>query len=131
MKKYLLLFLFLFPLLIHSQDTIYKNDGTEIQAKVVEVTTDAIKYKKFTNLDGPIYNIAIEDIFMIVYENGEREVYKKKEVSPPPPPKVEEKVISPVPLQTPVKNEVPQSPASDQTASNSQMTLMEGYKHTG
>ena len=127
MKKYLLLFLFLFPLLIHSQDTIYKTDGTEIQVKVVEVTADAIKYKKFSNLDGPIYNIAIADIFMIVYENGEREVYKKKETPPPPPP-VEKKVTQPEPVNVPVQTEAPQTQT---TTSTSSMTLSGAHQHTG
>ncbi len=63
---------------LNAQDFIYKNDGGEIEAKVVEITTDVIKYKIFEFQDGPIYNVEIDDIFMIVYENGRREVFKKK-----------------------------------------------------
>ncbi len=66
---------------LSAQDFIYKNDGGEIEVKVIEITPDVIKYKKYEFLDGPLYNIKIDDIFMIVYENGHREVYKKKENS--------------------------------------------------
>lgn len=62
---------------LFAQDYIYKKDGNEIKAKVIEITTDVIKYKKFDFQDGPLYNIKIEDVFMVVYENGQREVYKK------------------------------------------------------
>ncbi len=62
---------------LFAQDYIYKKDGNEIKAKVIEITTDVIKYKKFDFQDEPLYNIKIEDVFMVVYENGQREVYKK------------------------------------------------------
>jgi hypothetical protein len=129
MKRYLLTLLLILPIITYSQDTIYKNDGTEIQAKVVEITPDAIKYKRFSNLDGPIYNIAIADIFMIVYENGEREVFKKKEapVAEPTPPPVQQQPPREVPVQQPAQ---PETPVTTQTQTPT-MTLSEGYKHTG
>jgi len=86
-----------------AQDTIYKTDGTEIKSKVVEITNDLIKYKKFSNLDGPSYTVFKAEVFMIVYQNGEREVFKKNE----PPVKVEEpKQEYVAPIQTPA----PESP---------------------
>ena len=86
-----------------AQDTIYKTDGTEIKSKVVEITNDLIKYKKFSNLDGPSYTVSKAEVFMIVYQNGEREVFKKNE----PPVKVEEpKQEYVAPIQTPA----PESP---------------------
>ena len=77
MKKLIVLFLFLAAFL-NAQDIIYKTDGSEIQSKVIEISEDLIKYKKFSNLDGPLYSIAKNEVFMIVYENGEREVFKSK-----------------------------------------------------
>lgn len=65
---------------LFAQDFIYKSDGSEIEVKVIEITTDVIKYKKYDFLDGPIYNIKIENVFMIVYENGQKEVFKNKVV---------------------------------------------------
>ena len=61
--------------IISAQDIITKNDGTDIQAKVMEVEQSQIKYKKFSNLEGPTYIISVSDILMITYENGEREMY--------------------------------------------------------
>lgn len=77
MKKLIVLILFLAAFL-NAQDIIYKTDGSEIQSKVIEISEDLIKYKKFSNLDGPLYSIAKNEVFMIVYENGEREVFKSK-----------------------------------------------------
>lgn len=58
-------------------DVIYLNSGSEIKAKVVEITVETIKYKNFDQLDGPIRNIPLEDVFMIIYQNGSREILKK------------------------------------------------------
>jgi len=86
MKKIIFPLIALFlPLAIMAQDFIYKNDGSEIQSKVVEITPDFIKYKKYSYLDGPTYNININEVFMIVYENGDKEIFKKQEVSNPLP----------------------------------------------
>ena len=79
MKKLILVIIFLFTATVFSQDVIYKVDGTEIQAKVTEITPEFIKYKKYSNLDGPTYNLTVSEVFMIVYENGEREVFKRAE----------------------------------------------------
>jgi hypothetical protein len=60
---------------LFSQDIIIKNDKSEIKAKVLEIQEATIKYKLFEFLDGPIRNIAISDVFMIIYENGKRETF--------------------------------------------------------
>lgn len=58
-----------------AQDIITQKDGSDIQAKVIEVGINQISYKKYSNLDGPTYVISKDNILMITYENGEREVY--------------------------------------------------------
>jgi hypothetical protein len=63
---------------IFSQDIIYKNDGSEIQSNIVEITVNAIKYKNFNQPNGPIRNILINDVFMIIYKDGTKEVFKGK-----------------------------------------------------
>jgi uncharacterized protein (TIGR02145 family) len=62
----------------YSQDIIYKNDGGEIQSSVIEITSDVIKYKNFNQLDGPVRNISISDVFMVIYKDGTKEVFKGK-----------------------------------------------------
>lgn len=80
--KYPLLLLFTFcTVATRAQDVIIKNDKTEIKSKVTEITETAIKYKKWDNVDGPVYNISKADVFMIIYANGQREVIKKESLS--------------------------------------------------
>ena len=69
-------------ILSFAQDVIYKIDGAEIKAKITDITTETIKYKKYEQQDGPIRNILISDVFMIIYENGTREVFKENTTSP-------------------------------------------------
>jgi hypothetical protein len=57
------------------QDIITKKDGSEILAKVLEVGTADVKYKKFDNVQGPTYTILKSEIFMIKYENGGKDVF--------------------------------------------------------
>lgn len=62
-----------------SQDLIIKTSGEEIESKVIEITDSNIKYRKYANSDGPIYNISKSEVFMIKYENGGKDVFNKKE----------------------------------------------------
>ena len=81
MKRIILsviLFLLFFDITL-SQDVIIKNDKSEIESKVIEITPTMIKYKKYSNIDGPIRNILIDDVFIILYENGEREIFNNTE----------------------------------------------------
>lgn len=59
---------------LSAQDNIIKVDGDEIECKVLEVTPDVIKYKRFDNLEGPTYTVAISSVFIIQYENGTRDI---------------------------------------------------------
>jgi tetratricopeptide (TPR) repeat protein len=72
-----ILAIMLFPSSSIAQDKIYKTDSTIIESKVQEVGTTEIKYKKFSNLDGPVYSIKKENVKMIVYANGEKELYNQ------------------------------------------------------
>jgi hypothetical protein len=80
MKKNLVSLLFLITAInIFAQDTIVKISGEEIQSKVVEITSTIVKYKKFSNLDGPIYSIEKVEIEEIAFENGDIEIFTKQE----------------------------------------------------
>ena len=58
-----------------SQDLITKKSGDDIQAKVLEISANEIRYKKFDNLDGPIFIISKKDVLMIRYENGTKDIF--------------------------------------------------------
>lgn len=62
-----------------AQDIIIKKNGDEIKSKILEITSEVIKYKKFESQDGPVRNINIPDIFMVIYENGEIEKFNTTE----------------------------------------------------
>jgi len=80
MKKTILTITLLFGLLgnLNCQDILYKKDGTEIKAKVIEITDSFIKYKNFDQLDGPLRNLDVGELFMIIYQDGTKEVFAKK-----------------------------------------------------
>lgn len=84
MKKTISILLFLCVSLVGmAQDVIVKKDGNTIFAKVLEVTSKEVKYKKHTNLEGPTYTISKTEIQSINYENGEKEVFDAKEETSP------------------------------------------------
>lgn len=59
----------------NAQDVIYKCDKSSIQCKVIKISKSEIEYKKWTNIDGPIYSIDVEDVIRIDYQNGESEIF--------------------------------------------------------
>jgi hypothetical protein len=76
MKRILLLLIIgMSTNLIFAQDVIVQQNGDEIQSKIIEITIDIIKYKEYGFQDGPTRNINISEVFMIIYENGKREVF--------------------------------------------------------
>ena len=73
----LLLSVFLFEISGNAQDIILKNDGTSIKAKVLDITTSEVKYKRFDYKDGPTVTISISEISTIKYPNGQIETFNK------------------------------------------------------
>lgn len=59
----------------YAQDMIVKKDGSIIQAKVSEIGTSEVKYKKWSNQDGPSYAIAKSEILAINYQNGDKDTF--------------------------------------------------------
>ena len=79
MKKVFIFTIVLFILSsLKAQDIILKNDGSEIKSKVIEVTLNEVKYKRFDNIDGPTYTLIKTEIFKINYQNGTSEVYNQE-----------------------------------------------------
>lgn len=42
-----------------AQDLIVKTDAAKIEAKVIEITPEAVRYKRFSNPDGPTYVLPV------------------------------------------------------------------------
>lgn len=76
MKNLLLSLAFLLSLGVVAQDTIYTRKGEVIPAKVQEVGTTDIKYRKPSNPEGPLYVISKEDVALIEYNNGSKDVFQ-------------------------------------------------------
>lgn len=64
-----------------SQDIITKTTGEDIQSKVLEITSSEVKYRKYDNLNGPIFTILKNEVLMVRYENGSKDIFntEKKE----------------------------------------------------
>lgn len=78
MKKLsLLVVLLCVSMVTIAQDVIVKKDGSTIQSKVMEINGTEIKYKKWSNQDGPLYSIGRSEILSINYQNGEVEKFSE------------------------------------------------------
>ncbi len=77
MKNILFTLLFIIGVfsLSYAQDMITKKNSEDIKAKVLEVTTSEIKFKKFENLNGPTFSLSKSEVIMIRYENGTKDVF--------------------------------------------------------
>ena len=77
--KYILLLVLLCSATVglFAQDVITKTDGTEIQATVTQIGTNEIKYIRY-GTTAPVYTLLKSDIFMIKYEDGTKDVFKKE-----------------------------------------------------
>lgn len=62
---------------IQAQDIITYKDGSEVEAKVLEVNSNSVKYKKFSMPDGPTYEVSKTEVFMIKYPSGHKDVFNQ------------------------------------------------------
>lgn len=67
---------------VNAQDVIVFQNGDEVEAKVEEVSSGQVKYKKTSNLDGPSYISAKSEISIIKYKNGEQDVFGTDTIAP-------------------------------------------------
>lgn len=77
MKKlfYSLLFLLTSTVFMQAQDVITKHDGEDIQAKILEVNQNEIKYKRSNNPDGPTFTISKSEVLMVRYADGSKDLF--------------------------------------------------------
>jgi hypothetical protein len=77
MKMFLFMSLFFLVggiLSVNAQDMIILKNGDEIEAKVIEISPTEIRYKRFSNLDGPTMVIPAANVSIIIFEDGTREI---------------------------------------------------------
>jgi hypothetical protein len=72
-------------------DVLTMKNGDEISGKVVEINQQTIKYKKCNNLNGPLFVVTAESVFMIKYANGTKEVIKQNDTNDKPTQQTETK----------------------------------------
>ena len=77
MKHFIFTFISLSALSAIAQDTIFTRNGEVIPAKVYEVTPTEIKYKKPSNPDGPLYVTSKDNVALIEYKNGSKDVFQQ------------------------------------------------------
>lgn len=77
MKKLLLLFSAIMVMnTLFAQDLIVTTDAKKIEAKIIEVSRESIKYLEFGNQDGPTFIMSTDEISSIIYSNGQVKVYQ-------------------------------------------------------
>ena len=91
-------------IVVSGQDVIILNNKEKIDGKVTEVQLDVVKYKKASNINGPVYSILKSEIFLVIYENGVQESFDEeastKDVTVPP----SAAIIKSTPSEDPVSN---------------------------
>ncbi len=75
MRKIVFSIMTLLPLLVAAEDIIVLTNGDIVRAKVMEISQTEVKYKKASNLDGPVYTVSKADVLSINYENGESDKF--------------------------------------------------------
>lgn len=58
-----------------AQDQLFKRDNSKLEVKVLEITPTEVKYKLFSYQDGPTIVVAKSDVALIIYQNGQHEVF--------------------------------------------------------
>ena len=99
-----------------AQDLIVRTDSTRIEARVTEVSPETVRYKRFSNPDGPTYVLPVAGIDYIRYANGETDRFRQP-AAPAPAPAVAAPVpgtpAAPAPApDAPVAAPVPGAPAA-------------------
>lgn len=56
---------------LKAQDMIVKTSGDSIKAKITEVGTNAISFKKWDNIEGPTFVVNKSEILFVRYKNGQ------------------------------------------------------------
>ncbi len=77
-KIYILLFLAIIlatNFQLKAQDIIILNSGELVKSKVLEITLNQVKYKRFDQISGLVYSLVKNELFAIHYEDGTKDVF--------------------------------------------------------
>lgn len=69
-----------------AQDVIITRQSERIDATVIEVSENTVKYKKHSNPDGPVFVLGTDKISSILYANGEVQAFGGSKGTPSPAP---------------------------------------------
>ncbi len=83
-KLYAVLAFVIIALSSNAQDVMIFRNGDEVNVKVTEVSLTEVKYKRGDVPDGPVYTVLKNDVFMIKYPNGVKEVFNNNAAAPTP-----------------------------------------------
>ena len=75
MKKLFILLLLALGINSTAQDLITRKNGQDVKVKIIEVGVSEVKYKRAENPNGPTYTVSKEEILLIKYENGQKEIF--------------------------------------------------------
>ncbi len=71
---------------LQAQDMILKRDSSRIEARITEISTAEVRYKRHSNPEGPTYVLPLADIRAIRYANGDEELFEAPAPAPTPAP---------------------------------------------
>ncbi|MCF1192495.1 hypothetical protein LRR18_12945 [Mangrovimonas sp. AS39] len=86
LKNYpLLIGLCMLPFIsLNAQDLIHTKDGSKIEVKILVINQEEIQYKKYNNLDGPLYILPKTEATQIDFANGTVEYISNNQTSSKP-----------------------------------------------
>ena len=77
MKKIMLLFVAIIATtMLFAQDVIVTTDSKKIEAKILEVSRQQVKYLDFNYQEGPTFVLSTDEISSIIFSNGQVKVYE-------------------------------------------------------
>ncbi|MBY0427233.1 MAG: hypothetical protein K2Q22_16480, partial [Cytophagales bacterium] len=59
---------------LYAQDILVQKNGKEAAVKIIEINSQEVIYKYHNYLEGPVLIIPLDQVFLIVYENGKKEM---------------------------------------------------------
>lgn len=71
---------------LSAQDRIVKTDSTQVEARVLEISPEQIRYKRYSNPDGPTYVLPVGVVEYIRYANGDVDRFRPAQPQPPQEP---------------------------------------------
>ena len=79
MKKFLILFVTMITSIVAlAQDLIVTTDSKKIEAKIIEISSDQVKYKEYDMPDGPTFVLSTKEISMIIFSSGKVILYERE-----------------------------------------------------